>query len=329
MSSVTSVAGDGVPGPLRDAIAKHRAEPLAPILSARGLGPYRGYGELLGALGRLPQRGARLRVIGKSVRGEPLVAVELGAASNGSSARTSVIVAGLHPIEWIGIETAMALLDRLVGADLGTRTLIVLPLSNPDGMLRVEKNLRGGKRRFVRHNARGVDLNRNFDARWGHKSLLARLVPWVFKSGSHAASEPEVAAIAGALGRRRVDRALSLHSFGGVVLTPCAHSLRPPADADDHRRWARRIADAADDRPYWVLPSVWFGFGQEMGGLELDWFHERHGAISLLCECSRGGLGLRPSRLFEPFAWFNPPKPHEVAGRIAEAAVPFVRGDGL
>jgi hypothetical protein len=327
MSTVTSVVPEGVPAPIRDAIVKHRAEPLAPILSARGLGPYRGYAELLGAIARLPQRGARLHVVGKSVRGEPLVAVELGARTNGTPTRTSAVVAGLHPIEWIGIETALGLLERLTNEQLGKRTLFVMPLTNPDGLLRVERNLRLGRRRFVRHNARGVDLNRNFDTQWGHRSLLSRLVPWVFKPGSHAASEPEVAAIAGALGRRRVDRALSLHSFGGVVLTPSAHSLSPPADIDDHRRWARKIAQAADDRAYWVLPSSWFGLGQTMGGLELDWFHERHGAISLLCECSRGGIGLRPSRLFEPFAWFNPPRPHEVAGRIADAALPFVRGD--
>jgi hypothetical protein len=179
----------------------------------------------------------------------------------------------------------------------------------------------------VRHNANGVDLNRNFDARWGHKNLLAKLIPWVFKPGSHPASEPEVASIAYLLGQRRVDRALSLHSFGGVVLYPSSHSVWPVADADEHRQWATSIGRRADARAYRSLPSAWFGLGFTMGGLELDWFHQRHGALSLLVECSRGGFGLTAQKLFEPFAWFNPANLTEVTQRIAHATLPFIRGD--
>jgi hypothetical protein len=112
-----------------------------------------------------------------------------------------------------------------------------------------------------------------------------------------------------------------------VVLYPAAHRLLPVADADEHKSWARRIARVASDKPYGTLPSSWFGMGMTMGGLELDWFHERHGALSLLVECSRGGIALRPSRLFDPFAWFNPPRLDPVANRIAEAALPFVCGE--
>jgi hypothetical protein len=126
-----------------------------------------------------------------------------------------------------------------------------------------------------------------------------------------------------------VDRALSLHSFGGVVLYPSSYTVWPIADVEEHREWARRIGRMADKRAYRALPGSWFGLGLTMGGLELDWFHERHGALSLLVECSRGGLSLAPSRLVEPFAWFNPPHPDRVASDIAKAAEPFVRGEPL
>ncbi len=308
---------------LERAIERHRDRPLAAELAGRGLGPYRGYAEMLHAVERLARAGARLTPIGFSVRGEPLVALAFG---DPAARRTSVVVSGLHPLEWIGIETTLALGERLLRRELD-RAVLLLPIANPDGVLKVERNLRRGKRRFVRHNARGVDLNRNFDARWGVKNALARLVPWIYRPGMHAASEPEVSSIAFALGSRRIDRALSLHSFGGVVLYPSAHSLLRPADAAEHRRWARRIGGDADDRPYRALPASWFSFGMTMGGLELDWFHERHGALSLLVECSRGGLGLSPARLFEPFAWFNPRAPHAIATRIAAAAEPFVAGE--
>jgi hypothetical protein len=181
----------------------------------------------------------------------------------------------------------------------------------------------------VRHNANGVDLNRNFDTRWGHRSAVAKLVPWVFKPGRHPASEPEVAVFERILGARRVDRALSLHSFGGVVLYPSAQTRRSVADAQVQRAWAQQIAARAAARPYRAITPVRFGFGITMGGLEIDWFHQRFGALSLLVECSRGGLRLSRARLFDPFAWFNPPEPARVAARIADASLPFVRGDVL
>ncbi len=312
---------------LEQARQRHRAQPLVRTIGARGLGPYRGYAELLAAMGRLRRDGARLAKLGDSVRGEPILALELGQAGPVPCSRTSVVLAGLHPIEWIGVETALTLTERLLARPLENRSVLVVPMANPDGLLRVERNLRAGRRRFVRHNAHGVDLNRNFDVRWGHKNLLARLVPWVFRPGSHPASEPEVTAITEAVDSRRVDRALSLHSFGGAVLYPSGHTMTPIADADEHRDWARRIATRADRRPYRAVPSWRFGFGATMGGLEIDWFHRRHGTVSLLAECSRGGLGLRPSRLLDPFAWFNPPQPGSVALRIAEATADFVAGE--
>ncbi|MEZ4300407.1 MAG: hypothetical protein R3B70_36010 [Polyangiaceae bacterium] len=53
--------------------------------------------------------------------------------SEDPKARTGVVLAGVHPIEWIGIETCLALLDRLAGADLGGRAVTAFPIVNPDG----------------------------------------------------------------------------------------------------------------------------------------------------------------------------------------------------
>lgn len=305
----------------------HRSAPLGPILTARRLGPYRGYAERLSTIARLGGQGARLRMIGRSVRGEPLLAVHLGAER--ANARTTVLLAGVHPMEWIGVETLFTLLERLVGSRLDGRSIVAVPIVNPDGFLRVEGNLRRGTRSFVRHNAHGVDLNRNFDARFHDRGLMQRLLSFVYASGSRPASEPEVAAIAHHLASRRVDRALSLHSFGGAVLYPSAATLWPIWDSAEHRTWARRIADAADERPYRALPCSWFSMGMTAGGLELDWLHDRHGAVSLLVECSRRNAGFHPARWREPFAWWNPEKPGGVAARLAEAMLPFARGDGL
>ena len=312
---------------LRLAQRAHRRPALAPLLEGRRLGPYRGYGELLDEIEALVARGAGLSLIGRSVRGEPIFAVHLGAPR--PHARTSVTLSAVHPIEWIGVEVHLGLLARLASADLEGRSIVAVPIVNPDGLIRVEANLRAGRRRFVRHNARGVDLNRNFDARWHDRGVAQRLLSFVFSSGSRPASEPEVAALAHHLSSRRIDRALSLHSFGGAVLYPSAATLWPIWDSAEHRAWARRIAAAADEEPYRALPGAWFSCGFTAGGLELDWFHDRHGAVSLLVECSRRNAGLHPARLFQPFAWFNPRRPAPVVASLVDAVLPYVRGDAL
>lgn len=310
----------------RAAAEKHRRPPLSRTIADARLGAYRGYAELLDAIERLGERGARLREIGRSVRGEPLLAVHLG--SEDPKARTGVVLAGVHPIEWIGIESCLALLDRLAGADLGDRAVIAFPIVNPDGLLRVEESLRARKRRWYRHNARGVDLNRNFDAHWGERGWFQRVLPWLFAPGTAPASEPEVAAIGFELAERRVDRAISLHSFGGVVLFPPAHSVWPVPDYAEHRAWARAVAKAAREKPYSAKPCAWWAMGLTQTGLELDWFHDRHGAVSLVVECE-GGPSLSLSRLTHPFAWYNPLRLSEVASRVAGAALPFVKGESL
>lgn len=311
---------------LYDAVRKNDHPRLAHTLIPKRLGDYRGYGDMLGALEKLEKQGARVREIGRSVRDEPLFAVEVGPPTN-PGIPTSVVLSAVHPIEWIGIETHLALLEKLVTRPPTNRTILCFPMVNPDGVRQVEQNLRTGARKFVRHNARGVDLNRNFDVAWGKRGFLQRLLSPIFARGAGPESEPEVAAVAREVRERRVDRALSLHSFGGVVMYPPARTVVPIAETAEHRAWAKRIAAAADDKPYTVWPSSWWALGFVQMGLELDWFYERHGAISLLVECSRLSIGGVASRMFEPFAWFNPEDRSGVAGRIADAVVPFVRGE--
>ncbi len=312
------------------AIERHQKPPLALELERRGLGPYRGYGEMLAALRDLSRRGARMGVAGKSVNGEPLFWVSVGPPD---AKRVSALLSGLHPTEWIGIETHFALLSRLVDRPPERRRVVSLVVANPDGVVRVGDNLRVQRRRFVRHNARRVDLNRNFPSFWGRFSLARWVLGPLFAGGRGPASEPEIRAITSLFKPEMVDRALSLHSFGGVVLYPYGARWRAPLDVEDHRRWARLIAGRADRRrPYRAVQSARWVPGFTAPGMELDWFHDHHGALSLLVECSRGGLGLpriSPKKLLEPFAWFNPPEPGQVALDIAAAVEAFVRGEPL
>ncbi len=292
------------------------------------VGDYRGYAEQVVRWAELERSGLRARVIGESVDRLPLWALEAGPAG---APRISAVLAGIHALEWIGVETGAALLQRLAEEPPADRRVIVFPLINVDGYRTVEADLRAGRRRFIRANRRGVDLNRNWPThfRGRRPPPLGRLLGWNW--GGHAPlSEPEVAAVAGALDEAaasaRIDVAVSLHSIGEKVLVPWGGRWRPPPAAGRLQRIAADVRDRLGGRYAAVQSSHWVP-GAMAHGMELDHLHGRFGADALLVEISRGGASpRRPGSLIHPFRWFNPPQPAVVAGRTAAALEPFIRG---
>ena len=63
---------------LARATDRHRKSPLCLLTEPRGLGAYRGYGEVLAQIAELARRGAAVSVIGRSVRDEPIFALSVG-----------------------------------------------------------------------------------------------------------------------------------------------------------------------------------------------------------------------------------------------------------
>jgi protein MpaA len=91
---------------------------------------------------------ARAEVLGHSVRGRQIRLLERG----DETSRRSVLVVGcIHGNECSGL----AVTRRLKRSSPRGFHLWILPVLNPDG-----------RAARTRQNARGVDLNRNFDARW-------------------------------------------------------------------------------------------------------------------------------------------------------------------
>jgi protein MpaA len=117
-----------------------------------------------GAAARTSQ--PRRIVLGRSVEGRPIVAVELG---DPRSPRKEVVVGCTHGNEPAGIPIAR----RLEHSRPGNVDLWIIPVLNPDG---VAADTRG--------NAHGVDLNRNFPWRW-------RRLTRAEYSGPRPLSEPE------------------------------------------------------------------------------------------------------------------------------------------
>jgi hypothetical protein len=275
----------------------------------RDVSPYHGAADLAARLRALP--GARVDVAGRAPRGGEILSVTLG-----SGPRATAILAGLHPIEWIGVEVALALLTRLAASPL-SRRVIALPLITIDAYSTVELDLRAGRRRWHRRNPAGVDLNRNFPQHWRPRA-------W---NGRTAADQPEIAAVLQTLRLQGVDRAISLHSIGRKLLLPWGGRLRRPRAWPDLLAAARSIQSRLPERYTISQISRWLP-GARAFGAELDWLHADLGALAILVECTMGGFSLRdPSTWLDPFRWYNPRDPALHADAIAAALEPFVRGD--
>ncbi len=155
--------------------------------------------------------------IGQSVEGRSLYALKLG-----QGGKRLFFNAAHHGMEWLTARLLMQFAEDLADGMYGSYglldncTLYLVPMVNPDGVELAST----GKR--WQANARGVDLNHNYDALW-HLSKQTELEigitgpgPTRF-SGTYPESEPESHAIANFTRQNSFDLVLAFHSQGEVI----------------------------------------------------------------------------------------------------------------
>ena len=230
---------------------------------------YLSFEEILSEAGRLcaGREGASLETYGQSVEGRPLRVARVP----GGDSRTLVLIAGVHGLEVIGPAVALRFLQRVTATPYAGTVAVVL-VANPDAYVRCWES--GGTAPYVdmRQNARGVDLNRNFPLPRG-----ARPSRWPYAGSSRPSdvayrgrsplSEPESKHLATTLEEIRPHAALSLHSFGGVLIHP------PARDRTTWRTYghlARSFRSGSGRRSYRRLGSPW---GDPFTGELEDWLH--------------------------------------------------------
>ena len=185
----------------------------------------------------------RLEKVGKTYLGKELLALRLGKRD-----RYVLYAAAFHGRERISAGVCLRFIERLCRAvllggevagvpvrqALGDRGLLALPLVNPDGVdiaLHGEKaaggdgrvkRLCGGHFDLWNANARGVDINHNFDAGW-EELRRAEEGAGIFGpgptryGGPRPESEAETAALCGLCRRYPVAHVLALHTQGEVI----------------------------------------------------------------------------------------------------------------
>jgi predicted deacylase len=185
------------------------------------------------------------RVIGKSVKGRPIVAWHLGEPGRPGAPRV-VLISTMHGNEGAPRQILQALRD---GKPLAGIDLWVVPTYNPDGLAR-----------GTRKNAHGVDLNRNYPFHWAD-------LDGNYESGPKPASEPETRAMMRFLRNVHPQWILSFHQpLHGV-------------DTDTKRpRFARRVARALD------LPAKSFNCGGVCHGTMTGWYNSHFKGNALTVE---------------------------------------------
>ena len=138
---------------------------------------------------------SEIHLLGRSVQGRAIKAVRFGPPQ-----RARLILGGFHGDEPKGVDLARRLCAylRAQGGSCPGRTVILVPVVNPDGYARRK-----------RRNAHGVDLNRNFPTTdWTAGSVRSR-----FYGGRAPAAEPETQAVIRLIETVGPSEIISLHSI--------------------------------------------------------------------------------------------------------------------
>jgi len=206
-----------------------------------------------------------------------------------------------HAKETISLEVVMAELNYILyqyGKDDNVTQLVhnnqlwFIPLVNPDGHRVVmdqrnvfwRKNIRDNNNNTVIDNYDGVDLNRNYNFKWGSLGSSSIITSDIYR-GPTKGSEPEIEAIQTFLSSHHFVAGVSYHSYGELVVFPYGYDYQ--ATAPDH--------DALNDLAIHVaqkIPSINGGYYEPMqsidmypvGGDHCDYAYGIHGIFSLTIE---------------------------------------------
>ena len=254
----------------------------------------------------------KLCEVGRSIQGRKIYALFLG-----NTCSLTLYAAAFHAQEWLTELLCLRFLEEVceqylkkeeLYRALSARGAVFLPLVNPDG---VELALTSGKsacnlKPFTdkicggdytswQANARGVDINHNFDA--GH-ALLRKMeicsgitgpAPRQF-GGLKPHSEPETKALAYLCRRFKISRAYALHSQGEEIFYRYGSRLPQGSAA---------IARLLSDTSGYSLP-VQSGLASH-GGFK-DWFIKEMGRPAFTIEIGRGKNPLPINELSPIFA---------------------------
>jgi len=182
-----------------------------------------------------------LSVIGKSAEGREIYKTHLH--QNASISKPIVFVlCGSHAREWLGIAACQYVLRRMmfdqaydkdISDVLNDYDVVMVPLLNPDGYEFTKKSRMWRKSRSQTSDerCRGVDINRNFNYRWGGGGSSPDPCEEIY-CGPKPFSESESLALARDLYkmRRKLVSFFDIHTYGQLWMSPWGFTTGFPRD---------------------------------------------------------------------------------------------------
>jgi len=172
--------------------------------------------------------------IGKSIEGRDIPSIVFGAATS-TYVKRIFWNGGQHAREWIGPPTVLYITEQLLAEYAAGNTVardliaklqfVVVPICNPDGY-----EYSWTRDRLWRKNRRantggtfGVDLNRNWNIKWGGSGSSSNPSSDTYH-GTSAFSEPETKAISTYINslnaNKNIIAAIDFHSYSELILRP-------------------------------------------------------------------------------------------------------------
>ncbi len=249
--------------------------------------------------------------IGKSTMGKEIIALRIGKRQS-----YTLYAAAFHGLERISAAVCLRFVERLCAAimrggeiaDISARRaftdrgLLAVPMVNPDGVdiaIHGEKacpsggkikRLCGGHFDTWNANARGVDINHNFDAGW-HALHEAEQAAGIYGpaptryGGERPMSEAETVALASYTSRMPVSHVVALHTQGEVIYWNYGNNTP---------KRSRRMANIMATSSGYALEEP---MGLSSHGGYKDWFIDRFSRPGFTVELGRGKNPLAPEML--------------------------------
>ena len=320
--------------------------------AASGFSVFRSYGEPGGirdelvATARANPRITKLVTIGRSVNGQPILALKVtkDARSVPDGRRPAVLYSSAqHAREWITPEMTRRLMHHVIdgyAADRSLRELVdgtelwFLPVANPDGYDFTftpgnrlwRKNLRDNNGDGTMTPGDGVDPNRNFPTKWGYDNEGSSPSPASETyRGPAPASEPETRALDALLRRVGFEFQVNYHSAAELILYGTGWQVATPTPDD-----LLHVTLAGDDANP-AVPGYDPDISAELyttNGETTEHAHSAYGTIAFTPEMStcETASAVDPADAFDPAdceSVFNFPDSEALVQAEFEKNIPF------
>lgn len=245
--------------------------------------------------------------IGETVQSHPIWGFRISNPMDNPDRRV-LIFAGLHAMEWLGLDVTLESLKTLAKHPPPNVEVVIVPWINIDKRLVVEQDRIHQRLQYRRSNMNGVDLNRDYEVHREATAIWRHFIPHRYTTSPAPLSQPESQALEHLLASMSFDAAISLHSFGGYLYYPWAALYRRVPDREDFVRLGQVMQSAQKGRyPYRVEQLTHWFFIFRIQGSEIDHMYGKYGIHAFLVELTYTGIRLNdPSTWKDDFYLYNP-----------------------